>query len=329
MPLAKTLPLFGASLEAAIDATPEIRPALIEGLVLEESVTMVAAEGGKGKSTVLLSMVVPACAGLLAFGSQKVNRPLRVYVFCPERSARELRERLGTIRKFIPYNPINLAIDDGMVGIVDISNPLIVDEIKTRMRIPWAGDGPDLFCVEGMYGMTRLPLAKEETANLFYRFNSMLIQEFKCSVWYSTHCKKRQQNYKGEDLELQYFGSTFLLANVTAAYIFERMEQKNRSRMKQFKDTVSGLADELIFQYDPERSVLETVGAGNSKEALRQFINSSFANGGTFRYDDAEHVTHLSRSALMNLLAGQVADGNIINVNAKGIKALYRVLRPS
>lgn len=326
MPYASEPPLFGATLEAAIDTTPEVRPALIEGLVLEESVTMIAAEGGKGKSTVLLSMVVPACAGLLAFGSQRVMRPLRVYVFCPERSARELRERIKTIRKFIPYNPANLAIDDKLVGLVDISNPFMIDEIRQRMRVPWP-EGPDLLCIEGMYGMTRLPLADEKTANLFYRFNSILIKEFKCSIWYSTHCKKRQQNYKGEDIELQYFGSTFLLANVTAAYIFERLDQKNQSRMRQFKDTVSGLVEELTFQYDPERSLLETIGAGSSKESLRQFLNATFNNGGTFRYSDAEHVTHLSRSALMDLLTGQVAEGIIINTSTKGTKALYRVLR--
>lgn len=322
----KAPPLFGAALDAAIATTPPVRPFLIEGILLQESVTMVAAEPGTGKSSLLLSVAVPASIGSDVFGSQKVLRPLKVYIFCPERSATELRERLHTIRQFIPFDTNNICIDDGMTGTVDISNPLCINEIKSGIRTAFP-KGCDLFCVEGMYGMSRLPLASEETANLFYRFNADMIREFGLSIWYSNHTTKRRKDWKGNDLALQFFGSQMLLANVTAAYVFERLTEKNVSRLFMFKDTVSGLASEMRFQYDAERCLLDSLGATAGADRLRQFLTGLAASNGTFTYADAQRVTDLSRSQLMRLLTGQVDLGIIDNTSANGKKALYKVLK--
>lgn len=327
-PLRTKPPLHGEALQAAINTTPPIRPALIEALVLQKSVTMIAAAPGQGKSTLILTILAQACAGLNVFGTLAVPRPLRVYVFCPERDATELYERLHTIQQFIPIDVNNLCIDDGMTGTVDIASLGCINEIKRSVRTAFP-QGVDLFCVEGMYGMTRLPMADEKTANLFYRFNAEMIREFGCSLWYSNHTKKVQHARDGEALATSYFGSQFIMANVTGAYIFERTGE-GRSRIYQQKDTVSGLANEMKFKFDAERFVLEMdYGEGGvpAKERLRQFINACCATKKTFTYEEVARLTNLSRSGVMSLLAAHVASGAVINTNPKGVKALYHATK--
>src|SRR5262249_25962873 len=83
--------LTGEDLAASIESTEATRPALIESLALEETSLMVSSPPGQGKSAILLTAVAQSSVGLPVFGELPCARPLRSYIFCPERSARELK----------------------------------------------------------------------------------------------------------------------------------------------------------------------------------------------------------------------------------------------
>lgn len=323
--------LTGADLQADIEKTPEIRPVYIDELVLEESVVMLASPPGQGKSCLLLTMIAHASLGLPVFGQLRCPRPLRCYVFCPERSAKELKERFKKIQRIIPANMDNIVFDDGMTGKVDISLQQSRDAIYREMDRLAQGNKYDIFFVEGLYGMTRLPLAKEETANLFYRFHSEMIANMGCSIWESHHTKRIQRTWKGEELPPEWFGSQFLMANATGAYLFERLPEKFKSHITMGKDTVSGLANELAFTFDPETftmSIDESSEHVSGKERVRIFVNSCLQTGKPFTYDSLIHITNLSQSTLTRTVMTWVKEGKVSNVSGSGKKGLYQVLAP-
>jgi hypothetical protein len=321
------LPTIGADLEKEILATPKIRPAHIDDLVLEESVLMVSARPGMGKSCLLLSMVSAASMGVPAYGALDIPRPLRVYIFCPERSGKELRERIARMRERVPFNTNQFTIDDGMTGIVDISSERSREQVFKGVESVFPG-GIDLFCVEGMYGMTRKPLASEEAANEFYRFNAEMQTRYPgCAIWYSHHTKKTQRDDKGKEMPDDWFGSQFLMANVTGAYLFERLPG-NKSRVVQKKDTVSGLADELVFDFDKESFTMTLEPASpliTLKERFRSYANACFREGKTFSYDDLASLGRVSSSTLQRQVLTWVHSGAVSNLNPSGKKGLYKV----
>lgn len=322
--------ITGTELVASIEATEASRPVLIESLALEETSLMISSPPGQGKSAIMLTAVAQSSVPLPVFNELPCPRALRSYVFCPERSARELKERMKSIRKAVDYNPENIAFDDGMTGIVDIGNQFSRDQIALEIERVMP-KGIDIFYVEGMYAMTRKPLASEEAAQEFYRFGAELFGRFgPICIWYSNHTRKAQTNYKGEELPLVFFGSQLLLANVTGAYIFERIGNK-QSKLKQFKDTVSGLADELIFDFDAETfttSLNTSSTLITGREKVRIFVNSCHRDGKTFNYDQLAFVSNLQHSTLERIILREVAEKRIINLKPKGAKALYQALAP-
>lgn len=327
--------LWAAPLRKAISATPSVRASLIEELLPEQAIIMMASPPGQGKSCVLLTMLAQASLGLPVFKHLPCAHPLRAFVICPERPATELYERLHKMEECgFPYGDC-LGIDDGLVGLVDIANASSTKLVRAELDRFAAAQNPpgiDLICFEGMYGMSRKPLASEEAANDFARWNAELQYNYKCALWYSHHTRKGAKRDNGEDLPLVWFGSQMLMAQVTGAFIFERMkDQHNRCKMENQKDTVSGLAAELIFDYDAETFTVELsadLGLLSSLQRLKSYINASARTGSTFTYDGLETQTNLSHSSIQRRLVNWVAEGAIINTNKQGCKALYRALRP-
>lgn len=325
-PLRSRDAITGKTLADEIARTPENRPYLVENLILEKSVTMMAAEPGTGKSCVLATIFCEASVALPVFGQLSVPRPLTTYVFCPERPAYELKERCRKIGKIVPYDVNRLLFDEGMTGLVDLSNPKSIEQIFYGIDRN-APNGIDIFAIEGLYGMTRKPLASEETANMLYRFNARLMSEFDCAIWYNHHTTKKRRAEDGTELPPQWFGSQFIMANVTGAYTLERLPKENYVQLTQNKDTVSGLANKLSLTFDPETF---TVRMGNGsdgmggKEKARRFVNACLSTSKMFTYDDLEAASNLCHSTTSKLIMEWVAERRITNTKPNGHKALYR-----
>lgn len=326
--------LWGKLLDSAIRATPAIRPILIEDLLPQKSIIMVSSPAGQGKSVVTLTMVGQGALALPVFKHLPCPRPIRTFILCPERPADELHERIANMRQAgAAWDSDKIAIDDGLVGLCDIANDSSVAEIIKALDAFAADQSPpglDLICFEGMYAMSRKPLASEETANDFARFNAVLQYRYGCSLWYNNHTIKDRHDKEGNELPRTWFGSQMLMAQVTGAYIFERIKgTTTRSRMINKKDTTSGLAEELIFDYDPESFTVELatdLGLVTNTERLRAFVNSCHRSGKAFSYTELAAGSHLSRSTIQRRVVTWVAKGALRNRNGQGQSALYEAL---
>lgn len=330
-------PLGGAELAAAVRATPAIRPYLIENLVLHQTTMLMVAPYGRGKTTVLISMVVPGTSGLPVFGHLKCARPLRFYIFCPERSALEIYERLRKAEDLgYPVNWNNLYIDDGMTGVTDfcdISETFgdICSGVKDAMNGHFRGEPPDIICVEGLYAMSARPMVDPAFARGLMAFNTRIFRTFGASIWYSSHAKKQQRDYKGNLIDIDALGGVLIMANVTGFYLFDRLDAPFKSHMVQKKDTVSGLANELVFTYNPESGLLEldaTSAQVTAKEKFRIYLNSCLASGNTFTVSDLMHISGTSQSTVNREIAERVRARQIENVVGPGKPGVYRVVTP-
>lgn len=320
--------LSSDALAKAIDSTPEIRPHLVEGFILEHSVNIISSAPGQGKTCIILMVATQGSVALPVFGDLEVPRPLTTYIFCPERPSYELRERCKKIRKFVPYDLSRIVFDDGMTGLVDLSKTSCEDTIffSIDRHCP---HGIDIFAVDGLYGMSRKPLASEETANSILRFNSKLMNNFGCSPYYNHHFAKTKYDNSGIALPPNPFGSQFLYANATGTYNFERLPGPNLSTLKLAKDTVSGLISEITLSFDHETFSMVSIGQSTGraeKEKLRRFINACLQTSKEFSYDDLSKQCNLRIDTIRRYISPWVAENRISNVNPNGVKALFKTL---
>lgn len=333
------MPIGGPELEAAIDETPAIRPALIDNLVLEESSVIVHAPYGSGKTTILVSVIAPSSIGQPVFGQLACPRPLRSYVFCPERSAKEIKERLRKLRDGgYPINFNNIHIDDGMTGAVEFcdipphlrsTNHEIWAGVDHAIKYRFAGQPPDIFFVEGLYAMSRKPMQDPDFAQFLMRFNRELYRRYRCSSWYSSHTKKQQRTQQGDLMDLDDYGGVLIMAQVTGAYLFQREGDgtSGKSSMTQKKDTVSGMANKLAFTYDAECGLLKLDADSpliTIKEKFRIFINECFRTGRAFTYDDLMFIGRVSQSTIAREIKQRVEEGAIEKISKEGTQGQYR-----
>lgn len=329
------MPIGGPELEAAIRATPAIRPYLIENLILEESSVLMVAPYGQGKTSIVYTILIQGSIGQPVFGHLNCARPLRFYVFCPERRATELKERLRKAMDMgIPFNLNNIYIDDGMTGITDFCSPVsrasIFAGIDYAKAQHWGGLNPDVMMVEGLYAMSRKPMSDPEFAGGLMTFNTALHRIYSASIWYSSHTKKQQRTVKGDLMDLDFLGGILIPANVTGFYLFERLDAPNKSHMTQKKDTVSGLANELAFTYNHETGLLtldQDSAQVTAKEKFRIYMNEHFRAGTTFGNSDLMFIGGVSQSTVTREISARVKEGAITNIAPKGGTAVYKVLQ--
>lgn len=328
------LPLGGSDLEAAIRATPAIRPYFIESFILEESSVLVVAPHGQGKTSIVYTVLIHGSGGQPVFGHLACARPLRFYVFCPERRATELKERLRKALDIgIPFNINNIYIDDGMTGMTDFCIPeccaQIILGVNSAKAGFFGGHNPDIIIIEGLYAMSAKPMQDPMFARGLMAFNTMIHRAYNASVYYSSHTKKQQRDYKGEKMDLDFLGGILIPANVTGFYLFERLQAVNKSHMTQQKDTVSGLANELAFTYDPETGLLALDSDSPQVKAAEKFrihINECLRTGRTFTNADLMFIGQVSQSTVARVISQRVKEGAIINIGPKGGNGVYKVL---
>lgn len=322
--------ITGQALADAIEHTEEARPYLVENLILAESLTLISSDPGQGKTCITLMIASQGSIAVPVFGDLHVPKPFTTYIFCPERSSREMRERLKLIRQTIPFDVNRIIIDDGMRGLVNLENPRSKEALFQSIHRN-ATNGIDLLIVDALYGMTAKPLASEETANMLYRFNARVLREFNCNILYNNHNTKTRFTGDGSTLPPNPFGSQMIMANATAAFTFGRLPGPHLSQLKMVKDTVSGLANEITLTFDPETFTLSSLGAQgirSRKEKLRRYLNTCHHDSKLCSYDDMSKASDLGNDSVKRYISPWVHLKKIVNTSDRGFKALWRIAEP-
>jgi hypothetical protein len=257
-------------------------------------------------------------------------------MFCPERRSTELKERLHRLLDLgVPCNMQNIYVDDGMTGITDFCRPdscaSFFDGLNHAKTHHFKGQNPDIICVEGLHGMSAKALVDPEFARGLLAFNTAVHRNFGASLWYSSHTKKQQRDAKGSLIENDYLGGVLIPAIMTGYYLFERLPSagEHKSHMKQKKDTVSGLCDELVFTYDPETGLMtldKDSPQVKAREKFRLYINSCFQAGNTFTHADLMKISAVSQSTVSREIGLRIKEGVLVNTGKAGCNGIYKPL---
>lgn len=259
MSLALRPALFADQLEKAVEAANTERPFLVDGLLYQRGSILVSGDPGTGKSLAMLVAFAQATAGLPVFGQLPCARPLNCYCLFSERINQEAVERLRLIRKVVPVDWRRLYLDDGYVGIADVTKANWAQEMLERVGKATYPDGgkADLVALDSLYGFIPGGLSKDEKASEFARFHARLQSELGVSSWLVHHTTKPQysrDNGQQTEKDDPYYGSQWLKAMVTGSYHLAK--HGDGVRLLNKKDTFGALLKELPLSYDPETHML-------------------------------------------------------------------------
>ena len=283
--------LTGAALDAMLETTTTIRPALIEGLLYERSVILLSADAGIGKSTLVANILAQASVGLPVFNVLYVPKPLLCYYIPFERGSEELRERLKQMRSVIPFNTANLCIFENP----DFPCPNLYDPAHQRFLLDSIQQDcptrpPDVVFYDPIYQAVAGGLSNEDKVSAFIRFNVQLMTLFGCATWLNHHTGKTFYAADGQKVEKDdpYYGSSFLRNHCTGSYYLHAAKDHDGTILDLKKDNLGTLLKRLMLHYDPETytssmkdAFKDLLAVDRLKLALRQFKlkNQSF----TFR----------------------------------------------
>lgn len=251
-------PLTSDALADAVEKAADERPFLVDGLIYEKSSLLISGDPGSGKSVVQLSAFAQCTAGLPVFDQLPCLRPLNCYCIFSERINQEALERIRLIRHRVPINFKRLILDDGFVGIADVTKKAYADEIVSRIGMATYEDGKtDIVGLDSLYGFIPGGLSKDEKASEFARFVARLQSELGVSLWLVHHTTKATYAmHTGEKVEKDdpFYGSQWLRAMVTGSYYLRR--SGDGVLLSKKKDTFGALLTELPLEYDPETHIV-------------------------------------------------------------------------
>ncbi len=289
MPYALRPSIRSAELEAAINSAKDERPFLVDGLLYEKGSLLVSGDPGAGKSLVMVSAFAQCTLGLPVFDQLPCARPLNCYCLFSERINQEAVERLRLIRKRVPIDVKRLCLDDGFVGIADVTRSKFADEILERIKTTtWDEGKTDLVGLDSLYGFIPGGLSKDEKASEFARFIARLQSELGVALWLVHHTTKPTYDNAGGRIEKDdpFYGSQWLKAMVTGAY-YLRSDGNGGVLLSRKKDTFGGLIRELPLSYDAQTHVVSLdADKGMIQAPERALFWLSTKNGKEFSFED-------------------------------------------
>lgn len=333
MPLALRPPLTAKELEEAVDHAQDERPFLVDGLLYEKAALLVSGDPGSGKSVVQLSAFAQCTAGLPVFDQLPCLRPLNCYCIFSERINQEALERIRLIRQRVPINFKRLHLDDGFVGIADVTKKAFADEIVSRIGMATYEDGKtDLVGLDSLYGFIPGGLSKDEKASEFARFVARLQSELGVSLWLVHHTTKATYAmHTGEKVEKDdpFYGSQWLRAMVTGSYYLRR--NGDGVILSKKKDTFGALLNELPLEYDPETHIVSLPAASGILAAVDRgvyWLQSVVKNSPEreFTFEDFNRAVGVSHQHARRLIKDPAIVARMVESRRVGNKSLYRCL---
>jgi RecA-family ATPase len=317
-------PLTGDKLMEALKKSDGKRDFIADGFLYEQTILMMAAEPGLGKSTISIQAAIELAAGLPLFGVFEVPRPMKVLYIQTERPVLESLERIEIISKTLPVVKENLHITD-TYQIFNVLDPKHAEVFINCVK----RDCPDvdvIFC-DPIYAMVSGGLKDDVPASAFTKTMSALQRETGATLWYNHHTKRETYSSSGDRIKVSdpFYGSQWIKANVTSSY--HMTKGINGVRLIKKKDNYNLLSNQLDFDYDPETSLSTLpVDALPAIEKLKNYLRIKEIDQKTFSFKDMEEATKISTRRVRELILHSPIKEKLNVVSSKRNKNLYQVV---
>jgi RecA-family ATPase len=317
------LALSGDELIQKMLESKDSRKAIAEGFLFENTIIMMAADPGVGKSTVATQIAIELSSGVPVLGLYAVPRPMKVLYILTERSVLEFLERAEVINKIIPINKNTLVVTDEykVLNLLNFEHvQVLIDCIHRDCH------KPDIIFVDPIYPMVSGGLSKDEPASAFTKAMSLVQKETGAILYYNHHTSRPMYGQDGTKTEKDdpFYGSQWLKAHVTASY---HMKQSDLGvNLLRKKDNYKIMPKEIHLDYDAETELC-SVGIDDlpALGKVRAFIEAQKKDNKTFSFHDMQSATKLCTRYLRAQLKDGLLKSSVEVVSSCKNKNLYRI----
>lgn len=317
----------GDVLKKKVSETKPERIAMIEGLLYEKSVVMLAADPGVGKSVLIANIMASLSSGLFAFGSMFIPKPRICYYIPFERGEEEIFERLKSIKSSTPVVWENIFINPSFIG-MNVIDTRHADEIISIIE---ADCIPDLIILDPIYAAVAGGLSTDDKASQFCRFSARLQAKFGCSIWLNHHTvKDTYSSFDGQKIGKAdpFYGSQWLKAHVTASY---HMSSKDDGViLEKKKDSMGNLIDKITLGFNPDDFTQYAKDFDNESTSdikIKEFLRKQFNLKRRFTFAEIKGcVRGVSTSYLRKKFTQPDYIGHIKKHISNGHATLYEIL---
>lgn len=298
------------------------REPIAEGLIYDETMLMIAAEPGCGKSTIIGQIIVELASGLPLFGYFQTPKPVKVLYLQWERSILEFIERLKVLSKTYPINKDNIFITDECQKLDLFKDENVLINFIKR-------DCPDVkvIFVDPIYATIRGGLKEDKPAAMFTHIWSKVQKFFHCSLVYNHHVVKQQYTPTGDKIEKDdpFYGSQWLKAHVTGSYHMQKTKEGVILHCKKDNYHILTQTIELAYNTQTEISLLSDGKKLQSLDRFKHFLRTKQNLKKEFTFAEIEAETLLcTRTVRAILCTPQIKDLLICN-SANKNKIFYTV----
>lgn len=322
----------GPQLKYEMDNTTDEKEPLIEGFLYKNSVLMIYADSGLGKSVVTLNAMAQLCSGNKVFGhlavSEEYDKPFpHVYWILAERSKHEPLSRLRQMSKGIKdFRYSNFTLDHQFQGF-NLLDPN--DQMKALFRIQQvhAVHKIDVVVFDPIYALVAGGLSEDKPATMFTRFSTLVQATLGCTNVLIHHTNRGGRDEKGARTKGDMYGSRWIDAHIDGA--FHLQNNGNDACLVKTKDNHGVLLKKIPLLYDASTMLSWMPENGSSRtklDDLKEWLKPRKASGQTFTFDDMKDGILVSTAKMRQILSRQQDFG--IEECSKSLKGkkIYRAV---
>jgi len=303
------------------------------GFLLRDSINMLYATDGIGKSLIGIQMALELASGLPVFKSFHTNKPLKVIFCVAERSIKEPLKRIKTMigdeeLKDIKFD--NFTITTEFQG-RDVSNPeqadTLLESLKKHSEVM---GGVDLIFFDPLYALVRGDLKEDKAINGVFTFFRRIGSDLGASVFFFHHenrgiYDKKKNKRTGQD----FYGNKFISGLCTAVWHLHKEEDdKFKTFLINEKDSESVLIKRIGLLFSPENMTVRADVSSSPKNRnimIDAFLKRMVEEGKKFSLEELfkDIGCKLHESNQRKVVGELIKENRIKNIAPSGYKAIY------
>jgi|GEM_PF-3596132 len=324
--------LTGDDLENAIKNWKNDEVPLIDGFLNSDSILMIYADDGIGKSIVVLQAALQASAGVPVFGGLEVPNPLNVLYIVAERGNKEPVRRLKTMVENTGFDKYRLMLDSSLIGInLQREDELerAYNHILEAARYFEHNGGVQVVVIDPVYALSAGELTTDTGAGMVTNFTRKVQAALSCAIIIVHHTNRGGRDMMtGKRSKGDMYGNRFLSAHTTGHFQIEKNKDGSGVTLVRGKNSHENMLERIVLKYDKETclSYMEKPELSKS-ELIAAYFRSCKTTGKKFTFNDIElALKGVSTQYLRRVVSRHLKNSELKVYKCNGKASLYEVV---
>lgn len=266
-------PRVGPSFLADIQCPEQTIQPIIEHILYDQAVLMLAGDPGTGKSLLAIQLALSVATQRPLFNHYAVQKPGLVY-YCQFEGA--YPETCDRLKQMTTENPLTEAESQNFAWhMLEGFNALKEENVKWLIKIIQDTGQPVVIILDPIYMAVTGGLQRDEIASQFVQFSNRLRGHFQCAVVLIHHTHRAKHDQKGQLIHEDdpFYGSVWIKAHVDASYLIRHTGQHgSRIVLEAKKSRAGNIEPRILLDYHPEQMLSEAVVDPKESDTLQRLL---------------------------------------------------------